>query len=476
MRRLLAIASLTVLAAACGDKTTEPVSYGPPVLLQVNGVTKPSGIIGMTVILEGTELAEAQYGKVYFLGTDGTEIAATTSEWANQYILAAVPQGTATESKVWVKTDWGTTDSLDFTIISGNTFSPSNISWARTEDLPQPLQGLGAVYVPVEQGDTESKYIFTIGGAATVTNLATTAVYRGAVEETGAISEWTTAANQLPVARAYHATAAATPYTSPIDTTAAAAYLYAIGGIDAAGQTVNTVHYAKVDLAGDVGAWQTTTALPAALHSAEATLYRGYLYVSGGANGQNVPQPATYRAKVNTNGTLGSWEAMPALPVATTNHAMVNFGPFVYLMGGDTAAVTPGSNTPSGKETSATYLARIDMRTGALDAWTPTTGPGKARAKHGMMTAGGSVVVTSGMYSGQAGSSENSYAQINANGTLGSWGGATGTSTIQSLLGYSLYNAAAVSFADATGKAHVIVLGGANRGVLGEASAAVIYY
>ncbi|HET9453356.1 MAG TPA: hypothetical protein VFO66_03640, partial [Gemmatimonadaceae bacterium] len=64
MRRLLAFAFLAVLATACGDKSTEPVNYGPPTLLQVNGVTKPSGIIGMTVILEGTGLAEAQYGKV----------------------------------------------------------------------------------------------------------------------------------------------------------------------------------------------------------------------------------------------------------------------------------------------------------------------------------------------------------------------------------------------------------------------------
>lgn len=475
MRRSLAFAFLAVLATACGDKSTEPVNYGPPTLLQVNGVTKPSGIIGMTVILEGTGLAEAQYGKVYFLGTDGTEIPATTTDWTNDYILAAVPQGTATASKVWVKTDWGTTDSLDFAIISGNTFSPSNINWTQTNALPAPLQALGAVYVPVEYGAAKAKYIFTLGGATDL-NVSTTSVYRGLVAETGAISEWSIpTANQLPAARAYHASAAATPYTAAIDT-ATAAYLYVIGGIDAAGVTVNTVHYAKVGLDGVIGTWSTTTNLPAAVHSASAVLYRGYLYVTGGADGQNVPQKTGWRAKVGANGTLGTWEALPALPATLTHHAMVNFGPYVYLMGGDTAAVSPSVNTPSGKETSATYLARIDMRTGAIDAWTPITAPGKARAKHGMMTAGGSVVVTSGMYSGQAGSSENSYAQINADGTLGSWGGATGTSTIQTVLGYSLYNMAAVSFADATGKAHVIVLGGANRSISGKASAAVIYY
>ena len=111
-----------------------------------------------------------------------------------------------------------------------------------------------------------------------------------------------------------------------------------------------------------------------------------------------------------------------------------------------------------------------------MSSWAAISTPNKARSKHGIMSAGGSLVVTSGMYSGQTGSSENSYAQINPDGTLSSWGGATGTSTIDGVLGYSIYNQAAVSFADATGKGHVVVLGGANRSATGRASAGVVYY
>lgn len=475
-RRRIALITYAVLASGCGDKGTEPTNYGPPSLALVNGVTKPNGIVGMTVILEGSGLAESQFGKVYFLGTAGAAVEATSSDWTNTYIVATVPQGIAAASKVWVTTNWGTTDSLDFTVISGSTFSPSNISWARTTDLPQALQGLGAAFVPVESGNTKAKYVFTLGGASDVTNVATTAVYRGAVLETGAISAWTAAQNPLPAARAYHATAAATAYTAQIDTTTAAAYLYVIGGNDATGVSTKTVLYSKVGLDGSVGAWGNTTELPAATHSAAAVLYRGYLYVIGGADAQNVPRANTYRAKVNANGTLGAWETMPALPVVTTNHALINFGPYLYVAGGDTAAVDPAANAVSGKETSAVYLARIDMRDGKIPSWSPLTSPGKARSKHGLISAGGSLVQTSGIYSGQAGSSENTYASITADGTLGSWGGATGTSTIQTLLGYSLYNAAAVSFADATGKGHIVVLGGASRSVTGRASAAVVYY
>jgi hypothetical protein len=42
--------------------------------------------------------------------------------------------------------------------------------------------------------------------------------------------------------------------------------------------------------------------------------------------------------------------------------------------------------------------------------------------------------------------------------------------------GYDLYNEAAISFVDATGKGHVLVLGGAKRQQPGRASLGVVYY
>ena len=340
MKRILACVPALVLLLACGGDKTAPVVYGAPSLLLVNGVTKATGLVGMTVILEGAELAEAQYGSVYFLGSDGSALPATVNDgdWTNTYIVTTVPQGTATASKIWVRTNWGTTDSLDFNLASANTFSPSNISWTRTVDLPQPLQGLGAAFVPVEYGGNKAKYVFTVGGAADQTNVATTAVFRGSVQETGAISAWDQSLTQLPSARAYHALAAATAYTARLDTLSAAAYLYAIGGIDAGGATLSTVLYSRVALDGSLGAWQTGPALPEALHSAAAMVYRGFLYVAGGANGQNQPTANVYRAAVRLDGTLGGWEAVATLPKATAHHALANFGPYVYVVGGDTAA------------------------------------------------------------------------------------------------------------------------------------------
>jgi hypothetical protein len=472
-RKRVVTLTLAALLFGCGDSTGP--SYGEPVLLLVNGVTKATGLVGMTVLLEGRELAEARYGDVYFLATDGGAVQAATTEWANEYILATVPGGTATESKVWVETRWGVTDSVEITLINGQTFSPSNIEWTRTTDLPQALQGLGAVFVSVEWGSTQGKYIFTVGGAADGTNVATSAVFRGSVEESGGISAWDETVTQLPSERSYHAVAVATPYTAPVDTTAAG-HIYAIGGIDATGAAMSSVEHSTVGLDGSVGAWQSENDLPAPVHSARARVYRGYVYVVGGANGSNAPVADAYRAPVGADGSLGAWEPIPSLPNATAYHGFVNFGPFLYVVGGDTGVVPPENSGTSGTETAATYMARIDMRDGTVPAWTSTSTPGKARGKHGMMSAGGSVVVTSGMYSGQVGSSENSYAILGSDGTLSSWGGATGSSIIQVVLGYGIFNPAAISFVDADDNGHVVVLGGGIRGSAGAASAGVVYY
>jgi hypothetical protein len=70
MRRQVFPLCMAALLVGCGSDSTGP-SYGPPVLLLVNGVTKATGLVGMTVLLEGRELAEARYGDVYFLGSDG---------------------------------------------------------------------------------------------------------------------------------------------------------------------------------------------------------------------------------------------------------------------------------------------------------------------------------------------------------------------------------------------------------------------
>jgi hypothetical protein len=479
--RISAVAAVVAIASftACGsDKGTGPAPLGKPVVTQVNGVTEPVGLIGMTVMIEGASLGDLARGKVYFLGTGGARIQATVAnvDWTDAFIVTTVPQGTADSSKVWVETTGGVSDSISFTLISSGLFSPSNITWSTASALPQPLQGLGAVAVRIGRGSTKGSWVYTVGGADPA-NVSGKAVYRAPVMADGGLGPWSAMTSE-PTARAYHAVVAATPSTARVDTTVAA-YVYAIGGIDATGATIGTVEFTRVGLDGELTAWQSTTPLPAALHNAGAVVFRGFVYVSGGASGTRQPTTSVYRAQVHADGTLGAWQSVAALPMPTAYHSMVSFGPYVYVVGGDNGiAVAPTDATLSGDETNAAYVGRIDMRNGTLPAWAPVTGMGKARSKGAVVAAGGSLLVSSGIYAGQAGSSENTYASISADGSLASWNGATGSNTIDVLLGYAVYNTATVFFLDAQGRGHVMLLGGANRSTTtpGQPSAAVVYY
>ena len=325
----------------------------------------------------------------------------------------------------------------------------------------------------VGRGSAKGSWVYTVGGA-NAPNVAGNAVFRAPVMANGSLGTWDTMTSQ-PSPRAYHALVAATPSTARIDTTVAA-YMYALGGVDATGATVATVEFTQVGLDGNLSPWQSTTPLPAALHNAGAVVFRGFLYVAGGASGTNQPTASAYRAEVHADGTLGSWQSVGPLPNPTAYHSMVSFGPYVYVVGGDNGTVAPALNTMSGTETNVAYVGRIDMRTGALPSWTAVSSMGKARSKGAVVAAAGALLATSGLYSGQAGSSENTYASIGAEGALASWNGATGSNTIDAVLGYALYNTAAVFFVDAQGGGHIMVLGGASRSATPQPSAGIVYY
>lgn len=77
---------------------------------------------------------------------------------------------------------------------------------------------------------------------------------------------------------------------------------------------------------------------------------------------------------------------------------------------------------------------------------------------------------------GCTGSSENSYATINSDGTLGSFGGATGSNTLQSVGGVNLFNTRGVSYVDGSGVAPVMILAGDDVNSPGTKTNKVIFY
>ncbi len=456
----------------------------PPRITLVNGVTRPRGLEGMTVIVEGSAFGDSLglgQASVFFQGADGSPLAATvadtTRDWTNGFVVTQVPQGIADTSRIWVETPTGVSDSIEFRILQSGVFSPSLINWTVTSALPRPLQGLDAAFVPIEDGPTPANYVYALGGADS-DGAPTSVVYRATVEQSGALGGAWLPMPDLPEARTHHAAVAATPFTAALDTTTTAAYLYVIGGSDSSGEVQSTVFFAHVGLDGSVGTWQSAIPAPIALHSAGVVVFRGYLYLAAGASTANAPQNTMYRAKVNVDGTLDAWESLPTLPESVAYSSLVNFGPFLYSIGGETSASPPVNATRTGFETDGVYFARIDLRTGLLESegWVSTEFMGKARSKHSAVFAGGALFVTSGIYSGNPGSSENTFASLNSDGTTRPWQGATGSETIDVELAISLYNQALVTFIDRDGFGHLLVLGGADRENAGQASSAVVYY
>jgi hypothetical protein len=469
-----------------GGAATLPAAFTAvaPTAARVNGVTKPTGLRGMTIIIEGSAFGDdlvLSAGRVLFENQDGSTLEAVVenpdNDWTDSFIVTAVPQGVSDTSWISVETATGVSQAVEFRLIQSGTFSPSIINWTATTPLPQPLQGLEALFVPVEDGPTPANHVFALAGADTA-NIATDVVYRAAILQSGVVVDAWAQLMPLPAPRAYHAAAAATPFTAAIDTTTTAAQLYVIGGQDADGTTVSTVFAGHVDLAGEVTGWTEVRSLPQPLHGTRAVVFRGFLYVTAGATAGGAPVAKAYRAAVAADGSLGEWADLGDLPGRTAFHSLAHFGPFLYVMGGDSTATAPVTATQSGGEIEHTFVARINLRNGDLTAsgWVMTNPPPKQRSKHSMIFAGGYLFVTSGIYPGQAGSSENVYGNVLNDGSVESWNGATGVNTIQNRLGYDLYNQAAVSFVDAEGRGRVLVMGGAKRASQGEASAAVVFY
>lgn len=470
---------ITVRNPSGGEKTLNAAFTAvKPVLSFINSATKPSGIIGSTVILEGQPFGDVQgAGKVLFSdGAGGTveAVIATPDDWTNDFIVTTVPSG-AGDGPVVVVTETGTSNTIEFVIATAATFSPSSINWTLTTSLPAALSGHSSVFAPIDDVNGVTKeYVYVTGGNDALGANVNQVLY-GQINTNGTISEWN-AATSLPEATAYHASLVATPFNSKVE---GSGFVYILGGTNITGAAVSTVSMAAINNDGTLSTWETATALPEPLHSMGAAIFRGTIYVAGGATTGNVPVAKVYKAEIQATGELSDWEELTSLPSGRAYHGFVSFGGYLYMVGGESGTVAPASGTASSNLADVLY-AKVNLRTGDLtDAgWTVNANSmQKARSKHVTLVAGGNLFVSSGLYAAASqGSSENIYAQINSDGSVGSFNGATGSNTLLSTGGMNLYNTSGVSYTDAAGVAHVMIIGGNSVNLPGTKSDNVIFY
>jgi hypothetical protein len=484
-RRILGSASvvlLVTLSAACGGGSGPTGPSGPPVVASVNGATLPAGPVGSTIVIEGSSFGTTQAiasGTVLFSNGSGGTVAGTiasASDWSDTFIITTVPTGAAT-GNLTVQTSKGTSTPVTFTVSQSAAFSPSAISWTSTSTLPVGLSGHDAAFVEI-RGATTMRVVYVVGGADS-TRVPRTTVYYATVGGSGTLSGWT-ATMALPAARAFSEAVVATAQNSSVS---GAGYLYVLGGAtDSTGAPSTTVYRGTIASDGTISGWTTLSqALPAPLHSFGAAIFFGNLYIWGGSTTGNVPVNTVYRSSIDASGGLGTWKAEPALPTKRAYFAYGAFTNYLYALGGDSGTVAPNDASLTATRMDQVTYAKIDLKTRDITAagWAVNaTALGKTRSKHTAAVADGSVLVTAGLYVGASptGSSEESYAGINADGSIGSFAGATGANTISAGGGGNVFNQAETGYTDGSGAFHILVAGGDDVGTPGTKHKTVFYY
>ncbi len=451
-----------------------------PVVTDVNGGLTGSGTVNSLFVVDGqhfgdlTAAAASGYSLDFRDASSNAVVASAAvnfanSDWQDIFIVGTVPGSLAasTTYKVTVTTPSGTSAPLNFLVTGAVSFSPSAIQWSTTSALPAAQQGFGAV--------TNGNLLYALGGNTASTTTANgkasnqaSVAFNQFTPATGALANasWTTT-TPLPDKRGFAAAVSANGFNSVVTGTG---NLYVLGGLDSTGAAVSTVYTAAINADGTIpaaaapGTWTTTTALPQPLFAASAAIFHGRIYLAGGNDSTGAPVAKVYSAKINADGTLQAWQTLPDLPAAVAYHQFVTSGAYLYVVGGtNAAAVDPISKTQSSGSSGAIEYASINIRNGTISSWTTNASSmGKSREKFTAVVAGSYVLVSGGLYNGAStGSSEQSYAALNSDGSVSSFNGATGSHTISgSTGGYNFFNHAAVLFVDTAGNPHVLVLGG----------------
>jgi hypothetical protein len=190
---------------------------------------------------------------------------------------------------------------------------------------------------------------------------------------------------------------------------------YIIGGATFPISTVtNTVYLGKVNESNEIDTWLPLNSLPKPLALSAVVVFENKMYVSGGFGNGFVMNKEIYAATINTDGTIGAWTDVGDLPNAVEGHAVIATGNHLTVIG--------GRNIPVGY-TNKSYTAEINSD-GSVGIWTETSPLPQVLARGGVVQKddrifwiGGETQLGSTFFN----SNKIYYADINDDGTLGTW-------------------------------------------------------
>lgn len=235
-----------------------------------------------------------------------------------------------------------------------------------TTNLPQTLMN--------HELATWQTYVFCVGGyngTEAINN-----VYR-ATQQTSGISSWTTM-NSLPVGLTHAAVVASQQN------------LIVMGGKNEEGVS-NKIYYAYIDpLNGNLGEWnEASLQLPQPLWGAKAIAVHDNIYLIGGANtdDETAASSKVYCLRLNARGTVASITEVSNLPAARNGHAVASYDSKIYVIGGHDA---------TGDLKNTVYRASVNLN-GSLSSWAAQTALPVAISSHSAVCTNGFLAVIGGM-------------------------------------------------------------------------------
>ena len=186
-------------------------------------------------------------------------------------------------------------------------------------------------------------------------------------------------------------------------------YIYAVAGHNE--NTLRSVEFARINANGTLGSWSPTSAITTERESHGVAAYNGFLYVVSGRI------DSTFRltveaASINANGTLGLWTVLSStLPTVQDNPGVVAYEGYLYAVGGTDENFV---------DLATVRVAKIEAD-GTLGSWTSTSSLSNPHNHLGVAAYGDHLYAIAG--TGGTGENINDVeiASINADGTLGEW-------------------------------------------------------
>lgn len=189
-------------------------------------------------------------------------------------------------------------------------------------------------------------------------------------------------------------------------------YMYILGGRSTSQVMYKDIQYAKINLDGSLGTWASAGSnVYNGGQGACMVAHGGYIYSLGGWDG-SIDHVSVRYAVQNSNGTVGTWQTAPDFTGARSNIQCLSYGGYIYMSGGED---TTGKND--------VQYASINSANGSIGSWVYTTGYNLGRANHGMVAYNGYMYMMGGVNSTALNTPRDDaqYAPINPNGTLGAW-------------------------------------------------------